>query len=111
MPNVALGIPVDNSAQNHRPSDCDPYLWDDGILKEYLLPLSIACKCDNGFENCKDLDYDPKDGHLSCQQTTSDICRWWGNGAFDLWKEEPRKDDEYCTKQYNICWELDTSCN
>ena len=114
MPKITLEIPLDNIAQNHgpMPSDCDPYLFGAGEnVNAYLLQLSKACKCHNDFDNCKELDYDPKDGHLTCKQTATDGCRWWSTAIFYLWEEVPKVEDEYCTEQYNICKNLDASCN
>ena len=103
---------------------CEPYLSFSVKAWTYLIQdFLIACRCKDGpgaVATCKELDWDPEAKTVSCKQTTSYVCKYYGQRfAFGsgVWKMEPKVDNDgppkvgqYCTRLFKDREHLAASC-
>ena len=97
---------------------CEPYLIFSAKAMIYFMEDFLrACECrikgPGAVGSCKELDWDPKAETLSCKQTTSYICKYYGQ-RFALeggvWNMEPKVEGQYCTRKFKSHEHLASSC-
>ena len=96
---------------------CEPYL--SFSVKAWIYSIQDflrACRCKDdpgAVATCKELDWDPKAETVSCKQTTSYVCKYYGQRfalGSGVWKMEPKVEGQYCTRPFKDHEHLAASC-
>ena len=98
---------------------CEPYLSFSAKAMIYFMEDHLrSCECSinapGAIETCKELDWDPKAETASCKQTTSYVCKYYGQRfalGSGVWKMEPKVEGQYCTRVFKFYDHLAASCN
>ena len=115
-----IGLSPDNRYPGERDIQiCDPYLSFSGKVMIYFMEDFLrACECrikgPGAIESCKELDWDPKAETVSCKQTTSYVCKYYGQRfalGSGVWKMEPKIEGHYCTNIFKFTQNLAASCH
>ena len=96
---------------------CEPYLSFSVKAWIYLIQdFLIACRCKDGpgaVATCRELDWGPKAETVSFKQTTSYVCKYYGQRfalGSGVWKMEPKVEGQYCTRLFKDHEHLAASC-